>query len=75
VTCALTQVNGWPALSYPPADFGPPSMNFVALETTQPSETKPDGKWFEAVKPAEVRPPNLYAAQLEWRRLAERTQN
>lgn len=51
-------------LTYPPADFGPPSMNFVALETTQTSTTTPDGKWFEAIPPANIQPQNLHAAQL-----------
>jgi hypothetical protein len=45
-------------------------MNLIALETAKPSETQPDGKWFEAVAPADIRPQNLYAAQLE-RRLAD----
>jgi hypothetical protein len=54
-------------LSYPPAAFGPSSMNFVALETTQPSETTPEGKWFEAIKPTEIQPQNLHAAQLHRR--------
>jgi len=58
-------------LSYPPAAFGPPSMNLVGLETTQPSETSVDGKWFEAIAPAHLQPPNLHAAQLE-RRLGSR---
>jgi hypothetical protein len=44
-------------------------MNLVALETARPSETQPDGKWFEVVPPAEIRPQNLYQAQLQ-RRLA-----
>jgi hypothetical protein len=54
-------------LSYPPADFGPPSMNLVALETVQLSETKPEGKWFEAIKPAEMQPQDLHEAQLRRR--------
>ena len=54
-------------LAYPPDGFGPPSMNLVALETAQPSQTSPDGKWFEAIKPAEIQPPNLHAAQLQRR--------
>jgi hypothetical protein len=58
-------------LSYPPAGFGPPSMNLVALETAQPSETAPNGKWFEVIKPAEVQPRNLHEAQLD-RRLKRR---
>jgi len=55
--------------SHPPAAFGPPSMNLVALETTAVSETALDGKWFEAIKPAEIQPQNLHEAQLR-RRLA-----
>jgi hypothetical protein len=51
-------------LSYPPAAFGPASMNVVALETSQLIETSPDGKWFEPIKPAEVQPQDLHAAQL-----------
>jgi hypothetical protein len=54
-------------LSYPPAGFGPASMNLVALETAHPSETTPDGKWFEAIKPAEIQPQDLHAAQLRRR--------
>ncbi len=54
-------------LSYPPADFGPPSMNLVALETARPSETNADGKWFEAIKPGEIQPQDLHAAQLRRR--------
>jgi len=54
-------------LSYPPAAFGPPSMNLVGLETTQPTETNADGKWFEAIPPAQLQPQNLHAAQLQMR--------
>ena len=54
-------------LSYPPAAFGPPSMNLVGLETTQPSETNVEGKWFEAIPPAQLQPRNLHAAQLQRR--------
>jgi hypothetical protein len=60
-------------LSYPPEDFGPPSMNLVALETRQPSETHPGAKWFEAIKPDDIRPQDLHGAQLQ-RRLARRAQ-
>lgn len=58
-------------LSYPPAAFGPPSMNLVGLETTQPSETNVEGKWFEAIPPAQLQPSNLHAAQLQ-RRIHDR---
>jgi hypothetical protein len=42
-------------------------MNLVALETKQPSEMVADGKWFEAIKPANVLPQDLHAAQLRRR--------
>lgn len=54
-------------LSYPPAAFGPPSMNIVGLETIQPSATTPDGQWFEAIKPAELQPQDVHEAQLRRR--------
>lgn len=50
-------------LKYPPADFGPPSMNFVALTSDLSPATKKDGKWFESISPSEIRPQNLYEAQ------------
>ena len=56
-------------LSYPPAGFGPTSMNLIGLETIQPSETNEDDKWFEAIPPAQLQPQNLHAAQMQ-RRLA-----
>jgi len=49
---------------YPPASFGPASMNLVALQTDQPSVINKDGKWFEAIKPTEIFPIDLHAAQL-----------
>lgn len=55
------------SLAYPPASFGPWSMNLVAVQTDKPSETKPDGKWFEAIPPAQIVPRDLHAAQLERR--------
>jgi hypothetical protein len=58
-------------LNYPPAGFGPPSMNLVGLETSQPSEISREGKWFEAIPPAQLQPPNLHVAQLQ-RRLENR---
>ncbi len=55
------------ALTYPPAGFGPPSMNFVGLQTTQKPETNLEGKWFEVIPPAQLDPQNLHAAQLHRR--------
>jgi Pectate lyase superfamily protein len=49
---------------YPPENFGPVSMNFIALQTDQPSEKNPNGRWFEAIPPNEIVPQNLHAAQL-----------
>ncbi|HVR35281.1 MAG TPA: glycosyl hydrolase family 28-related protein [Methylomirabilota bacterium] len=54
-------------LDYPPEGFGPLSINLVALESQRPSETDPDGRWFEAIPPADIRPQNLHEAQLEKR--------
>jgi hypothetical protein len=49
---------------YPPEAFGPASMNFVALQTSLPSETNLSGRWFEAVPPDEIIPQDIHAAQL-----------
>lgn len=61
-------------LEYPKPGFGPPSMNLVGLHTTQPSVLEREGKWFEAIPPAELFPQNLYEAQLARRlgRIVER---
>ena len=50
--------------SYPPADFGPASMNLIAVETLQQSEKNLNGKWFEAISPNQIVPRDIYAAQL-----------
>jgi hypothetical protein len=54
-------------LTYPPAAFGPPSMNLVGLHTTQPAETNLTGKWFEVIPPAQLEPRDLHTAQLQHR--------
>jgi hypothetical protein len=51
-------------LSAPPAGWGPASMNLVALFTTQASETDASGRWFEAIPPDRISPPNIHRAQL-----------
>ncbi|MDB6018886.1 MAG: Pectate lyase superfamily protein [Pedosphaera sp.] len=51
-------------LHYPPADFGPPSMNFIALETAQPTQKSATNRWFEAIPTAKIIPQDLHAAQL-----------
>ena len=52
---------------WPPAAFGPDSMNLVGIQTKQPSQTDPNGKWFEAIPPDNLRPADLHAAQLKRR--------
>jgi hypothetical protein len=52
------------SLSRPPDAFGPPTLNLVALFTTHPTEASAEGRWFEAIPPAALRPQNLYEAQL-----------
>ena len=54
---------------WPPDDFGPRSMNFVAFRTSRPTETSATGRWWEAVPPGQIDPPDLHLAQLT-RRLA-----
>jgi len=49
---------------YPPVAFGSASLNFVALQTELPSEKNSAGRWFEAIPPAEISPPDIHAAQL-----------
>jgi hypothetical protein len=51
-------------LRYPPAEWGPASMNLVAFDTDQPSRTETAGRWFEAIAPAGIAPADLHAAQL-----------
>ena len=48
----------------PPENFGPVSMNFVALQTGLPSEKDLIGRWFEAIPPDEIIPQDIHAAQL-----------
>jgi len=50
-----------------PENFGPASMNLVALQTTETSVTEPNSRWFEAIPPARIEPENLYQAQLKRR--------
>lgn len=46
-----------------PGDFGPPSINLVAVQTNQPSTTLNNGIWLEAIPPLKVLPANLHQAQ------------
>lgn len=54
-----------------PGEFGPASMNLVAVVTKDPSVTDPAGIWFDAISPALIEPANLHVAQWS-RRLGAR---
>jgi len=58
-------------LSYPPLAFGPASMNLVAVQTKQPSQISPTGKWFENLSPEQLVPQDIHQAQLA-RRLSQK---
>jgi hypothetical protein len=53
--------------NYPPPDFGPVSINLIAVETRQPSEKNLNGRWFEAIPPTLIAPQDIHAAQLALR--------
>ncbi|MAE18046.1 hypothetical protein CMK12_03735 [Candidatus Poribacteria bacterium] len=55
------------AQRWPPKRFGPQMLNLIGVQTSQPSETNVDGKWFEAIDPAQLHPPDLHQAQLKCR--------
>lgn len=47
-----------------PVNFGPDRINLIGLTTHAPSRLEPRGRWFEAIAPERLSPPNLYSAQL-----------
>jgi hypothetical protein len=49
---------------FPPAGFGPPSVNFVAVQIEQPSDKSGQMRWFEAITPEDIEPQDIHAAQL-----------
>jgi hypothetical protein len=55
------------SVSYPPAAFGPASMNLVGIRSDAPSVTQTNGQWFETIRTGSIHPPDLHAAQLERR--------
>ena len=57
---------------YPPADFGPASINIVAVSTKQLSRTRADGQWFEAIAPEKIAPKDIHLAQLARRMKSRR---
>ena len=52
------------SIQWPPAKFGPDSMNLVGIHTSKKTDTAPSGKWFEAIPPEDLHPADLHAAQL-----------
>jgi len=53
---------GWPK------NLGIDAINVVGVNSKSPPETHPQGRWFEPIPPAQLRPANLYGAMLEKRR-------
>jgi hypothetical protein len=51
-------------MAWPPASFGPDSLNIVGVRTSKPAIKDSAGKWFEAIPPEELQPADLHAAQL-----------
>lgn len=51
-------------LSYPPAGWGPWTMNLVAVASTSSAVKDLQGTWFEVIEPTRLAPANLHAAQL-----------
>ena len=47
-----------------PKGWGPDLMNLVGVQSNGKSDTSPAGRWFEAIDPRELKPANLYDAQL-----------
>ena len=56
-------------IAWPPPKFGPDSLNLIGVQTDSTSIKSPNGKWFEAIPPAQLYPADLHAAQRA-RRLA-----
>jgi len=52
------------SIPYPPEVFGPKTMNLVAVQTEEESETDLNGKWFEVIDSDLIQPVDLHEAQL-----------
>ena len=55
--------------SWPPSGFAPDLINLIGVQSGDESHTGLEGRWFEAIDPEQLTPPDLHAAQLQ-RRLA-----
>lgn len=60
-------------LRAPGPDFGPTLLNFVGLHTDEPSQTEPNGRWFEVFPAGRLHPADLHAAQLARRLVRAKT--
>lgn len=58
------------SLELPQQEFGPPGIQFVGLKTQARKQYKDDAWWVEPIRPNQLEPQDLYAAQLQ-KRLAE----
>ncbi|MDO8538867.1 MAG: glycosyl hydrolase family 28-related protein [Opitutaceae bacterium] len=56
----------------PPKGWGPVTMNFVGIASSQPAIIEPNGTWWEVFAGDGVHPQDLHAAQLERRMKATR---
>lgn len=58
---------------YPPADFGPDSLNFVGIASDEKPIADKDGRWFKPLSPDGLQPADLYEAQLARRLAGDKT--
>ncbi len=58
---------------FPPADFGPDSLNFVGVTSDEKPVTENNGRWFEPLSPTGLQPADLYKAQLAQRLSKDKT--
>jgi len=49
---------------YPGKEFGPNTLNMVAIQSNSSSTKNVSGIWFEAIEPHEIMPQNLHSSQL-----------
>ncbi|MBT3287369.1 MAG: hypothetical protein HN380_08480, partial [Victivallales bacterium] len=50
-----------------PARWAPEMINIIGVRPKGKSQTALDGRWYEGIEPAKLRPQNLYEAQLKRR--------
>lgn len=50
-----------------PEGFGPSRVNFIGVKIRGRGKPDPEGQWIESVRPGNVEPPDLHAAQLKKR--------